>query len=252
MGADDDGKKWLAAVGGVAPPVVQLLVGLGLLPLRQGLGRVPRHPDELHRVLRRQARPGRVAGPADRGDRDRAGPDRRGVLRADRRRRRPRRRSRASSGWPGWSSRTSRTTTSTSSTGACRRSGARCASSASCSPTRASSANADDIFLLRRTEVPDAIFDYFHGWAVGVPARGPQYWGREIPRRHGDHERAAHVVGSAGARRTAGGHHRAVQRDALGRHLRLGQGVARRLGQPRGRAHGLRRLSGRRRGARRG
>jgi pyruvate,water dikinase len=44
-------------------------------------------------------------------------------------------------------------------------------------------ANADDVFLLRRNEVPDAIFDYFHGWAVGVPARGPKYWGREIPRR---------------------------------------------------------------------
>jgi pyruvate,water dikinase len=42
---------------------------------------------------------------------------------------------------------------------------------------------ADDIFLLRRHEVPDAIFDYFHGWAVGIPARGPKYWGREIPRR---------------------------------------------------------------------
>jgi pyruvate,water dikinase len=46
-------------------------------------------------------------------------------------------------------------------------------------------ATADDIFLLRRTEVPDAIFDYFHGWAVGIPSRGPQYWGREIPRRKG-------------------------------------------------------------------
>jgi pyruvate, water dikinase len=44
---------------------------------------------------------------------------------------------------------------------------------------------ADDIFLLRRNEVPDAIFDYFHGWAVGVPSRGPKYWGREIPRRQG-------------------------------------------------------------------
>jgi pyruvate,water dikinase len=44
---------------------------------------------------------------------------------------------------------------------------------------------ADAIFLLRRNEVPDAIFDYFHGWAVGVPPRGPQYWGREIPRRRG-------------------------------------------------------------------
>jgi pyruvate,water dikinase len=46
-------------------------------------------------------------------------------------------------------------------------------------------AHSDDIFLLRRNEVPDAIFDYFHGWAVGVPARGPKYWGREIPRRQG-------------------------------------------------------------------
>jgi pyruvate, water dikinase len=42
-----------------------------------------------------------------------------------------------------------------------------------------------DIFLLRRTEVPDAIFDYFHGWAVGVPSRGPKYWPREIDRRRG-------------------------------------------------------------------
>ena len=69
---------------------------------------------------------------------------------------------------------------------------------------------ADDIFLLRRNEVPDAIFDYFHGWAVGVPARGPQYWGREIPRRQGIMSALRHVVGAAGARRTARGHHRAV------------------------------------------
>ena len=82
-----------AVVGGLgrgAPPLVQLLVGLGLLPLRQGLGGVPRHPDGLHRVVRREARPRRVARPPDRGDRDRARPDRRGVLRADRRRREPR------------------------------------------------------------------------------------------------------------------------------------------------------------------
>ena len=50
---------------------------------------------------------------------------------------------------------------------------------------------ADDIFLLRRTEVPDAIFDYFHGWAVGIPSRGPQYWGREIPRRQASCRRCA-------------------------------------------------------------
>ncbi len=45
-------------VGGVAQPVVQLLLGLGLLPLGQDLGRVPRHPDGLHRVLRREAAAG--------------------------------------------------------------------------------------------------------------------------------------------------------------------------------------------------
>ena len=44
-------------MGGGAPPVVQLLVGLGLLPLRQGLGGVPRHPDGLHRVYVAKLRP---------------------------------------------------------------------------------------------------------------------------------------------------------------------------------------------------
>jgi pyruvate,water dikinase len=45
--------------------------------------------------------------------------------------------------------------------------------------------DADDIFLLRRTEVPEALFDMYHGWAVGAPARGPVYWPPEIRRRHG-------------------------------------------------------------------
>jgi pyruvate,water dikinase len=43
--------------------------------------------------------------------------------------------------------------------------------------------NADDVFLLGRNEVPVALFDLYHGWAVGVPARGPKYWPREIERR---------------------------------------------------------------------
>ena len=43
----------------------------------------------------------------------------------------------------------------------------------------------DDIFLLGRNEVPVALFDLYHGWAVGVPSRGPTYWPREIERRHG-------------------------------------------------------------------
>ena len=34
--------------------------------------------------------------------------------------------------------------------------------------------HSDDIFLLRRTEVPDAIFDYFHGWSVGIDAAWPE------------------------------------------------------------------------------
>jgi pyruvate,water dikinase len=41
----------------------------------------------------------------------------------------------------------------------------------------------DDVFLLQRHEVPEAIFDLYHGWAVGIPSRGPAYWGKEIPRR---------------------------------------------------------------------
>jgi len=43
----------------------------------------------------------------------------------------------------------------------------------------------DDIFLLRRTEVPEALFDLYHGWAVGSPSRGPAYWPKEIERRRG-------------------------------------------------------------------
>ena len=44
---------------------------------------------------------------------------------------------------------------------------------------------ADDIFLLQRSEVPSVLFDLYHGWAVGIPTRGPSYWPREIERRKG-------------------------------------------------------------------
>ena len=37
-------------------------------------------------------------------------------------------------------------------------------------------AEADDIFLLRRDEVPQAIFDYGNGWAVGAECAGPYHW----------------------------------------------------------------------------
>jgi pyruvate, water dikinase len=42
---------------------------------------------------------------------------------------------------------------------------------------------ADDIFLLRRDEVPVALFDYGNGWAVGVEPAGPLHWPAEIARR---------------------------------------------------------------------
>jgi pyruvate, water dikinase len=42
---------------------------------------------------------------------------------------------------------------------------------------------ADDIFYLRRDEVPQAIFDYGNGWAVGVESAGPYHWPAEIERR---------------------------------------------------------------------
>ncbi|HEY2601343.1 MAG TPA: PEP-utilizing enzyme [Thermoleophilaceae bacterium] len=42
---------------------------------------------------------------------------------------------------------------------------------------------ADDIFYLRRDEVPQAIFDYGNGWAVGAECAGPYHWPAEIERR---------------------------------------------------------------------
>jgi len=43
----------------------------------------------------------------------------------------------------------------------------------------------DDIFYLRRDEIPEALFDMSSGWAVGNPSRGPKYWPDEIERRKG-------------------------------------------------------------------
>lgn len=43
----------------------------------------------------------------------------------------------------------------------------------------------DDIFYLRRDEIPVALFDMSSAWAVGTSARGPKYWPREIKRRKG-------------------------------------------------------------------
>ena len=41
----------------------------------------------------------------------------------------------------------------------------------------------EDVFLLGRDEIPGSLFDLYHAWAVGAPARGPQYWPAEISRR---------------------------------------------------------------------
>jgi len=43
----------------------------------------------------------------------------------------------------------------------------------------------DDVFYLRRDEIPVALFDMSSAWAVGTSARGPKYWPREIERRKG-------------------------------------------------------------------
>lgn len=44
-------------------------------------------------------------------------------------------------------------------------------------------ADVGDMFYLRRDEIEVAIADYSNGWAVGVPATGPDYWPEEIARR---------------------------------------------------------------------
>jgi pyruvate,water dikinase len=44
-------------------------------------------------------------------------------------------------------------------------------------------ADVDDIFMLRRDEIPVAIFDLGSGWAVGTPTSGPYHWPDVIERR---------------------------------------------------------------------
>ena len=43
----------------------------------------------------------------------------------------------------------------------------------------------DDIFFLKRDEVPEALWDMYSSWAVGAPPRGPKYWPPELERRKG-------------------------------------------------------------------
>ena len=55
------GRPWPGSPSGTrrAQPWFNFSTGLGLLPLRQGLDREPRHPDRLHRRLHRQGQAGR-------------------------------------------------------------------------------------------------------------------------------------------------------------------------------------------------
>ena len=46
----------------------------------------------------------------------------------------------------------------------------------------------DDVFMLKRYEVGEAIFDLYHGWSVGAPTRGQAYWPQEVGRRKAIHE----------------------------------------------------------------
>ena len=45
----------------------------------------------------------------------------------------------------------------------------------------------DDVFMFKRSEVSDVLWDLYTGWAVGAPSRGPSYWPQEIERRRGIH-----------------------------------------------------------------
>ncbi len=45
--------------------------------------------------------------------------------------------------------------------------------------------NRDEIFMLKRDEINEALWDMYSAWAVGTEPRGPVYWTREIARRQG-------------------------------------------------------------------
>jgi pyruvate,water dikinase len=46
-------------------------------------------------------------------------------------------------------------------------------------------ADENDVFYLKRDEIPEALWDMYSAWAVGTEPRGPRYWPREVERRHG-------------------------------------------------------------------
>lgn len=43
----------------------------------------------------------------------------------------------------------------------------------------------DDVFLIKRDEIDEVLYDIYAAWAVGSKPRGPAYWGRELARRKG-------------------------------------------------------------------
>jgi pyruvate,water dikinase len=49
----------------------------------------------------------------------------------------------------------------------------------------------EDIWLLKRGEIKDALWDYVTSWATGTRARGPSYWPKEIEWRAGVMEKFA-------------------------------------------------------------
>ena len=90
-------------------------------------------------------------------------------------------------------------------------------------------ARPNDIFFLKRNEVPEALFDYYHVVGASAPGRaGPAYWPPRSSAARGIIDALSAVDAAAGARRPAGGHHRAVHRHALGHHLGQRRSVARR------------------------
>ncbi len=99
---------------------------------------------------------------------------------------------------------------------------------------------ANDIFFLKRTEVEEALWDYYASWATPAPAAGPGYWPQEIERRRGIHNALSAMEAHARHGRPAGGHHRALHRHAVGNHLRQRLGMAWRRRQRGRRTQGLR------------
>jgi hypothetical protein len=181
---DAQGDKWLAAWEEAKQPWFNFSAGTDLLPQRQGVAGVPGHPARLPARLHRQGAAGRDAGAADGGRHRRARPHRGRVHRPDRQRRGP-------GHVPGQAG-LARTVFpyvenhnfyvehwAHSVIWRKMRDLGRVLVAAEFF------ADVDDVFLLSRHEVSEVLFDYYHGWAVGAPSRGPKYWPREMERRNG-------------------------------------------------------------------